>query len=410
MIVLDSQKKEMMLENTLHRELIIRFPDASEGELKELRSENIIAESFEMIHSICDDKEFVMGGCIAGQLSVKVINVEQALNDKRIDVYIKQTYSKGPLYPSDDLYPSEDLYPGLQKDDVTTLVFRGRIDSSLRQKNRAIKEIIAYDDMYRLSRIKCGIWLRGYIRYTSNFTLKQLFTAAIDHLGAVDDDFFVSDTTDFFVNDSKVLTMSSELADSVISDDITYVDLLNAYCELNARFGIVNRKGELKFIKLYSEVDTATIKKPVNEVIDSYANLSFEEFTTRSINLIQFQYNRNSYYKYGYSTEKQSWYSSDNLITSCCTDISELVTAFNDNNGSNYIFGDLYSYRPFSADIFARWWIEPGDKVQIKTGYNDTEIVESFVFKRKIKGINGMRVTIEAKGVEFLGKDEIESD
>ena len=90
--------------------------------------------------------------------------------------------------------------------------------------------------------------------------------------------------------------------------------------------------------------------------------------------------------------------------------MGELVTAFNNNNGNNYIFYDLYSYRPFSADVFARWWLEPGDKVKIKTGYDDTETVESFVFERTIKGINGMRVTLKAQGTEFIGKDEIESD
>ena len=88
------------------------------------------------------------------------------------------------------------------------------------------------------------------------------------------------------------------------------------------------------------------------------------------------------------------------------SDIGSIVTAFS-QNGKNYIFNDLYSYRPFSAEVFARWWIEPGDRVVIKTGYNDTETVDSFVFSRTIKGINGMSVTIKAGGVEYLGKDEI---
>ena len=58
--------------------------------------------------------------------------------------------------------------------------------------------------------------------------------------------------------------------------------------------------------------------------------------------------------------------------------------------------------------MFARWWLEPGDKVAIKTGYNDTETVESFVLSRTLKGINGMHCIIKATGTEFLGKDEIE--
>jgi hypothetical protein len=99
--------------------------------------------------------------------------------------------------------------------------------------------------------------------------------------------------------------------------------------------------------------------------------------------------------------------SDDNIITKCCTDISELVKNFNNTNGNNYIFADLYSYRPFSVKLFGEWWVEAGDKVKIKTTFEDIPEMESFVFSRKLKGINGMKVSLEAKGNEFLGKDEI---
>ena len=82
--------------------------------------------------------------------------------------------------------------------------------------------------------------------------------------------------------------------------------------------------------------------------------------------------------------------------------------AMHAENRSNYIFGNLLTFQPFKADVFARWWLEPGDRVQIKTGYNDIETIDSFVLSRKIKGINGMSVTIEAKAKEYLGNMEID--
>ena len=45
--------------------------------------------------------------------------------------------------------------------------------------------------------------------------------------------------------------------------------------------------------------------------------------------------------------------------------------------------------------------------MSIKTGFTDTETVDSFVFERTLKGTNGMRVGITANGTEYLGKDEI---
>ena len=406
MLSIPNEIKPLLLENSIHREIIIRFPNAAEGEISEIGSSNIIAESFELKHSICDEKEFVLGGCIAGQLTIQVVGIEQALNNKRINVFIRQTYSTGDLLPSDTLYPSDDLFPGSQKATIETQIFSGTIDSSLRQKNRSVKEIIAYDDMYLMSQTKCATWFLGYVEHTKvDKPLKTLATTLIE----ISTDVGTKAIGKNF-NDEKILKMNYDTVKSVVKDNMVVTDLLKAYCELNACFGIINSYGNLVLKKLYKATSSATEKKPVDEEITAYADLSFEEYTTRPINRIRFKYNKDQNYDYGHSATRQSWYVSDNIITSCCSDVGELVTAFNNNKGNNYIFNDLYSYRPFSADVFARWWLEPGDKVAIKTGYNDTERVESFVFERTIKGINGMRVTLKAQGTEFIGKDEIEND
>lgn len=132
----------------------------------EIGSKNIIADSFELKQSICDDGEFTLGGCIAGQLTIQIIGIEQALNNKRINVFIRQTYSKGDLLPADSLYPADTLFPGAQTETIEKPIFSGTINSSLRQKNRAVKEIIAYDDIYIMSQIKCKNWFLGYVQHT----------------------------------------------------------------------------------------------------------------------------------------------------------------------------------------------------------------------------------------------------
>lgn len=414
MLSIPNEIKPLLLENSIHREIIIRFPNAAEGEISEIGSSNIIAESFELKHSICDEKEFVLGGCIAGQLTIQVVGIEQALNNKRINVFIRQTYSTGELYPSDTLYPSDDLFPGPQKDTIETQIFSGTIDRSLRQKNRSVKEIIAYDDMYLMSQTKCATWFTGYVMYTvtkQDTTLWKLMYTALEHFESLTESNVGIGYINQSFNSNKILKMNYDTVKSVVKDNMVVTDLLKAYCELNACFAIISPTGKIKMVKLYQQKDSATtVKKPVDEEINAYADLSFEEYITRPINRIRFKYNKDQNFDYGHSATRQSWYVSDNIITSCCSDVGELVTAFNNNKGNNYIFNDLYSYRPFSADVFARWWLEPGDKVKIKTGYDDTETIESFVFERTIKGINGMRVTLKAQGTEFIGKDEIEED
>lgn len=398
MIDLSPETKALLLNNSVHREIIIRFPEALEGEIKEIGSNNIIADSLELTQSICDENEFVIGGCIAGQFVIRVINIEQPLNNKRINVFLRQRYGSGELYPSDELLPSDDLSPGQIISNVEVQIFSGVIDSSLRQKNRIVKEIIAYDDFFIASNTSALEYFKDVSIYSPKmdlFTLRETVVDAFLYGGYE----YADEFTGF--NDSKAMSLTYELVKSVCNSKLTLSDLLKAYCELNACFAYINGEGKIKFIQL--------INLPV-ETIEYYSNLTFEEFVTRPINIINFQYNKDQFFKYGFSTGKQSWYISENIITSCCTDVNDIVEAFNDNNGTNYIFYDLYQYRPFTADVYARWWIEPGDKILIKTGYDDTETVESFVFSRSIKGINGLRVELKTQGKEYLGKDEIDND
>ena len=244
MLVLDNKTKALLLENSLHREIVIRFPNATEGEISEIGSSNIIADSLELTHSICDEKEFILGGCIAGQFSIQVIGIEQALNNKRINVFIKQTYSKGALYPSDDLFPSDDLLPGLQKDTIEIQIFSGTIDSSLRQKNRSVKEIIAYDDLYLMSKIKCYNWFLGYVKYTPNITLGGIARDVLDQFEIYTGISLAFNFSGF--NNAKSLAVTTNLAENVAKDDMTLLDLLKAYAELNAIFIVISNTGKLK--------------------------------------------------------------------------------------------------------------------------------------------------------------------
>ncbi len=419
MISIHESVRKKLLENPIHREIIIKFPD---DDIADIGSENIIADSFELTQSICDG-DFELGGCIAGRLSVKVVNVEVPLNNKRINVFIKQKYGSGDLTPAANLLPSETLCPGMQAKTFEHILFCGTIESSLRQKNRSVKEIIAYDDFYLMSRLNCKDWVSQYVarrqQAGSNITLGNFTDALLDQLDlAVGRDIPRQDMYGFSLNMSSALPFYHYIndvhkLDEALSDKVTALDMFKACCELNGTFGIIDDNGTIGRVSLVKITGQVTSKKPVDETITSYADLTFEEYVTRNINKLRFKYNKNQNYDYTYNASKESWYIADNIITKCCTSVGELLTNFykkiDDTLTSNYIFGDILSYRPFTADVFARWWLEPGDKIAIKTGYNDTETVESFVLSRTLKGINGMRCIIKATGTEFLGKDEISS-
>lgn len=153
----------------------------------------------------------------------------------------------------------------MQEATVERPLFYGTIDSSLRQKNRNVKEIIAYDDIYLLSQIKCKSWLTGYIGYTSEITLGKLIKAA---LGTTDIESSKINDNSINFNYSKVLSWvgSSEgLAPSrvgdILDDDITVLDLLKAYCELNAQFAVIDNLGRINPVRLFKYSSGKTEKR-----------------------------------------------------------------------------------------------------------------------------------------------------
>lgn len=67
---------------------------------------------------------------------------------------------------------------------------------------------------------------------------------------------------------------------------------------------------------------------------------------------------------------------------------------------ANNIYGKIRGiiYRPFSADCKGNPCIEVGDAVRLPTRY---EIIESYVLKRTLKGIQALRDNYEATGEEY---------
>ena len=401
--MIDEATRSLLLENSTHREIILRFPD---DDTPDIGSGNIVSESFELVDSICDAAEFRLGGGTASQMSIELVNITAALQGKKIAVYIRQQYIESVLYPQTSLFPDTSLYPGTREKEVEYILFTGRVFSFKRKKsNRNIFQLTTYNAIYDNSKITVSSTAVKYIAGASQ-TLKQFASQIMEMSDDVIE--LYGDPTATF-NDSKTMDkITNELIDKVAGNNLSITDFLTAYAELNAAFFMCRRDGSFKLASLCEyESYNNTKKKDVNEVITYYSSLEFEEYVTAPITYIRFKYNDNQKKVYS-GSEKGSWYLSENIILRMMTDASAFVTNFWKSGGTNYIFYNLYTYRPFKADVFARWWLEPGDRVQIQTGFEDTPVVDSFVLSRTIKGINGMKVTIEAKGKQFIGKKEDE--
>ena len=92
--------------NTLYNTVALHSPD---GSFEDITGESIVLDSFSLENEIVE-KELKFGGCIASEMSVKLIDYDcSALIGKTVQVIITATYLESELYPSDDLYPSNTL-------------------------------------------------------------------------------------------------------------------------------------------------------------------------------------------------------------------------------------------------------------------------------------------------------------
>lgn len=411
MIQLSQETRDLLLSNSVHREIILRFPDDD----FEIGSSNIVSESFELNQSICDGRKFRLGGGITGKMEISLIGIDTELTGKKVNVFLKSTYSLNRLVPSPTLYPSPTLLIGEPRQTVEYQLFSGKVHSAKKQKNRAVKKLTAYDAMYDFSKKTISAdALTSYDDHHQN-PLPQLKAFTLDLLDNLFNEYsnIYNDSTAGFSN-TKLLFLDRDSINAAAKKGVTVLELLKAYAEANAGFIICEGDGNLRVKSLSEYTDDpndppfTTRKKSVDEVIPAYRSLSFEEYTTEPITYLSFMYENDKKY-FLIASRDYSWYVAENIIFRMCSNISHFVNGYWNTNGANYLFYYLLTFRPFKADVFARWWLEPGDRIQIRTGYNDVETVDSFVLSRKIKGINGMSVTIEAKGSEYLDNEEVDS-
>ena len=86
--------------------------------------------------------------------------------------------------------------------------------------------------------------------------------------------------------------------------DITLSDLIQAYAELTLSFAVIDADGKMRFKRLYSQSSV--------ETIDSYKDLSFEDYELEPIRMYSAKFADKKAFLYGNSNDF-SWYVSDEV-------------------------------------------------------------------------------------------------
>ena len=408
-----------LVDNNLYTEVTIEIGEKNSQnvlEYRRLAPEYIISESLEIKQSICDNNELKIGGCIPSQLTLNVMDVSGNLTGKWIVVKVRSHYiSSQVLFPAAALYPSTDLYPNAntQSGEQTTdqyALFVGTIYSCNKTNNYKIRKIVAFDRMHYASTVMCKDRILRFInqfedpsltlgQFWANFQSKARMPGNLSGINW----------------NTELLLVAGDLK-KVVDNEYTFLDYYADLCELNAVFLIEDLPTDLtsnrvhpRTIKPYLDVDS---NNSVHyDTISSYSGLTYEDYLTREIRYVQFYYDGGVAYLHKDPYADYSSYISDNPLMQCVfnsNNAKEIIRNLSSSYSSDHkdkITGKVYEYRPFKASIFNRWWVQIGDRVKLPTNDPDVPYVESIVLSRKLKGMYGMKVEIEAKGVEIMGKE-----
>lgn len=385
--------------NTLYNTITLHSPD---GSFEDITGESIVLDSFSLEKEIAE-KELKFGGCIASEMSVKLIDYDcSVLIGKTVQVNITATYLEDELYPSDDLYPSNTLICPAETGTVECPIFYGKIQSAQRdKKQRNITEITAYDAFYDMSKVDMSLWFAGkedesgsfaygYAHYQKDDSFKDFYSVIAEFAK----DYAITGVSPPSLSIFSVPLKFDDTCVEKVVKDITLSDLIQAYAELTLSFAVIDADGRMRFKRLYSQSSADTI--------DSYKDLSFEDYELAPICMYSTKFANKKVFKKGNSND-YSWYISDNILMRCRTIASDIAEKYTFNN----LLGDNHKYRPTKIKLFSYWWLEPGDKYMIQTPFEDLSTIETFVFNKKM---DGFITTLTSKGEKRLGKEVKENE
>lgn len=336
-----------------------------------ITNEELFSESMELTESLCSESELHFGSCEASVLKFKVANIMQPLIGKWLTV-------------------TETL------DGNTDFPFqfgRYKVYSDKPTADRKHREIQAYDAMYDILNADVADWYNTVLpNKDSTMTMKNFRTSFIQHFGLEQEEVQL-------INDDMVVEKTIE------PSEISGKDVITAICEINGCFGHIARNGKFRYIYLDQEIqglypsndlypaDDLYPREPKSTGIGKwlYISCDYEDFLTKTISKLQIRQEKNDIGAI-IGTGSNCYIIEDNFLVYG-------KGAENLENIAENIYGKISGiiYRPFECDAKGNPCLEVGDAVRLSTRY---ELIESYILKRTLKGIQALRDAYSADGVE----------
>lgn len=377
--MVDYQYSSLFLKDSVDKQLSIVSDD---GKINITNTE-LHQEKFELSESLCSDSELTFGSCEAGMISFTVSNTFLPMKGKWMTVKM----SLGG------------------HTDAPFQFGRYKVYSDTPTVDRTCRDVVAYDALYDVITADVTSWYNTILpKKDSKVTIKKFRDSFFKHFGITQADASLIND-DMSVEKTIEVTESSEDG-STIGEAISGKEVLSCILEINGCMGHMGRDGKFHYIYLEQGIQGLYPRNDLYPADDLYPmepkgtrigkgfyiSAQYEDFTVKTINKVQIREKENDIGTTA-GSGNNSYIIEDNFLvygkgTEELTGIAKKVLS--------KIKGIVY--RPFSADCKGNPCLEVGDAVRISTKF---ELIESYILKRTIKGIQALRDSIEADGEEY---------
>lgn len=383
--MVDYQYSNLFLKDSVDKQLNIVSDD---GKINITNTE-LHQEKFELTESLCSESELTFGACEAGMIKFTVSNVFLPMKGKWLTA--KMTLDG--------------------HEDKPFQIGRYKVYSDTPTADRTCRDVVAYDALYDILSSDVTDWYNQILpQKDSKVTLKQFRDSFFNHFGVeqeevslVNDEMIIEKTVEVKASSSG----SSDTAEkSTIGEAISGKEVLFCILEINGCMGNIGRVGKFRYVYLTQEMqglypandlypaDDFYPRNPKSTSISKsqYISAQYEDYIVRTIDKLQIREKENdigaivgdggntyviegNFLVYGKGTKELN-------------EIGEKTLS--------KIKGIIY--RPFSADCKGNPCLEVGDAVRLTTKY---ELIETYILKRTLKGIQALRDDLEADGEEY---------
>mgnify|MGYP003305210869 CR=1 FL=1 len=274
---------------------------------------------------------------------------------------------------------------------------RFRVYSDELTSDRKYREIVAYDAMYWAMNTDVTEWYNGL-----TFPLKQkaFRDSLFAYLGIEQEEVELPNDT-------------IEIEKTVNAENFTGLTVLEALCEINAAWGVMNPMGQFKYVQMRTHEHDALypsealypsdnlfpddIYDDVLTKADYYqGSLKYTEYDTQPISKVTIRENADDI-GYSHGTEGNTYVIEGNFLLYGAADDTLRTVAANFYSHANYI-----AYTPSEISCKGAPWREVGDLLKV---YADGKTLSMPILRRQLSGITALTDVYAARGTEYYGEN-----